>query len=294
MSRGRRAFVWAWSAAGAMPLSARSTGSPRGSTTSTNWWRDAFPQRPEKALASAADLGVPRAYASFAEMAAREARRKDGIEAVAIVTPNHMHAPVAMQFLKRRHPCDLRQAADRDPGRGEAAGQGGRGQRRVFALTHNYTGYPMVRQARPWCRPATWARSAWCRWNTRRTGWPNRMEQTGHKQADWRTDPAAPGRAAVDRRHRDPCLQPGGLCHRADTSGTGRRPDRFVPGRRVDDNAHVMLRYQGGARGMLWCSRWRPAMKTPCACGSMAPRAGSNGRRRTRTTCGSRPWASRG
>jgi len=62
-----------------------------------------FSSNAEKSMASGADLGVDpkRTYASFAEMAAREARRRDGIEAVAIVTPNHMHAPVAMQFLRR-------------------------------------------------------------------------------------------------------------------------------------------------------------------------------------------------
>ena len=60
-----------------------------------------FSSDPDRAAASAADLGVARSYASFAEMAVKESRRKDGIEAVAIVTPNHMHAPVALQFLKR-------------------------------------------------------------------------------------------------------------------------------------------------------------------------------------------------
>ena len=60
-----------------------------------------FSSNPEKSLASAADLGVARAYSSFEDMAARESRRKDGIEVVAVVTPNHMHAPVAMQFIKR-------------------------------------------------------------------------------------------------------------------------------------------------------------------------------------------------
>ncbi|OZA00482.1 MAG: oxidoreductase, partial [Rhodobacterales bacterium 17-64-5] len=65
----------------------------------------AFSADPDRAAASAADLGVARSYTSYAEMARREARRKDGIEAVAIVTPNHLHAPVAAEFLKRQKFC---------------------------------------------------------------------------------------------------------------------------------------------------------------------------------------------
>ena len=90
----------------------------------------AFSSDPERSAASAADLGVARSYGSFAEMAQKEARRKDGIEAVAIVTPNHMHAPVALRISETRHPCDLRQTADRHPARGQKAGQGRRGLRR--------------------------------------------------------------------------------------------------------------------------------------------------------------------
>ena len=75
--------------------------------------------------------------------------RKNGIEAVAIVTPNHMHAPAARAFLKRRHPRDLRQAADRDAGaRRRSSPKLAAESDALFVLTHNYTGYPMVRQAR--------------------------------------------------------------------------------------------------------------------------------------------------
>ncbi len=84
-----------------------------------------FSSDPDKALASAADLGVARAYTSFADMAAREARRRDGIEAVAIVTPNHMHAPVAMQFLKR----GIHVICDKPLTATQASGQGRRGER---------------------------------------------------------------------------------------------------------------------------------------------------------------------
>jgi predicted dehydrogenase len=75
-------------------------------------------------LGRAVGLAEDRIYDDFAAMAQREARLKDGIEAVAIVTPNHLHYPVAREFLEARHPRHLRQAADRDAGRREAACEG--------------------------------------------------------------------------------------------------------------------------------------------------------------------------
>src|SRR6478672_2102814 len=104
----------------------------------------------KRALASAAELGLPpeRSYGSYAEMAEAEAKRDDGIEAVSIVTPNHMHAPVATAFLKAGihvicdKPLSLNAAEARDLVK--LAKKSGK----IFALTHNYTGYPMIRQAR--------------------------------------------------------------------------------------------------------------------------------------------------
>ena len=80
---------------------------------------------PEKARESGRALGLAedRTYDDFATMAKREARRKNGIEAVAIVTPNHMHAPGRARVPEARHPRHLRQAADRDAAGGEAAGE---------------------------------------------------------------------------------------------------------------------------------------------------------------------------
>src|SRR5688500_12746347 len=105
---------------------------------------------PERAKASGRELGLKedRCYGSFEEMARREPRLRDGIEAVAIVTPNNMHFPVAKAFLQRgiHVICDkpltttLREARRL----AELVEKSGK----VFALTHNYTGYPMVRQAR--------------------------------------------------------------------------------------------------------------------------------------------------
>ena len=105
---------------------------------------------PEKARESGRALGLAedRTYDDFATMAKREARRKNGVEAVAIVTPNHMHAPAAREFLKRgiHVICDKPLTATLPEARrlAKIAAESDA----LFILTHNYTGYPMIRQAR--------------------------------------------------------------------------------------------------------------------------------------------------
>ena len=104
-------------------------------------------------------------------MAQARSGRADGIDAVSIVTPNDIHWPAAKAFLEARHPRHLRQAADHDAGRREALAALVAEPARVFVLTHNYTGYPMVRQAREMVADGlARRRSASCRPSTRRTG----------------------------------------------------------------------------------------------------------------------------
>ena len=191
-----------------------------------------------------------RTTTTSATMAKREARRKNGIEAVAIVTPNHMHAPVASRVPEARHPRDLRQAADRDPGRGEEAREGCPAELDVlFVLTHNYTGYPMVRQARAMVADgAARGRSASCRWNMRRTGWRRRSRRPARKQAGWRTDPAQSGAGGSTGDIGTHAFNLGELRDRVWTLEQLLAADlqSFVPGRKLDDNGHVLLRFQGG------------------------------------------------
>ena len=214
-----------------------------------------FSSTAEKSLASAADLGVPRAYASFAEMAAREARRKDGIEAVAIVTPNHMHAPVAMQFLRRgiHVICDKPLTATLAEAKRLAKAAADSGV--VFALTHNYTGYPMVRHARAMVQAGELGGIRVVQVEYPQDWLAEPVEQTGQKQADWRTDPARSGAGGSTGDIGTHAFNLAGFVTGLQVEELAADLQRFVPGRRVDDNAHVMLRYQGGARGMLWCSQ---------------------------------------
>ena len=214
-----------------------------------------FSSDAERGAASAADLGVARSYDSFADMAAREARRKDGIEAVAIVTPNHMHAPVALQFLKRgiHVICDKPLTHNLSEAKKLAKAAADSGV--VFALTHNYTGYPMIRQAKDLVQTGVLGDIRLVQVEYAQDWLTEPVEQTGQKQADWRTDPARSGAGGATGDIGTHAFNLANFVSGLTLDSLSADLQSFVAGRRVDDNAHVMLRYQGGARGMLWCSQ---------------------------------------
>ena len=212
----------------------------------------AFSSDAERSAASAADLGVARSYGSFAEMAAREARRKDGIEAVAIVTPNHMHAPVALQFLKRgiHVICDKPLTATLPEAKRLAKAAEASGV--VFALTHNYTGYPMIRQAKAMIAAGDLGEIRLVQVEYVQD-WL--AEPVDNKQADWRTDPARSGAGGSTGDIGTHAFNLANFVSGLTLAELSADLQSFVPGRRVDDNGHVLLRYTSGARGMLWCSQ---------------------------------------
>ncbi len=215
---------------------------------------------PEKACRSAAALGLApeRAYASFTEMARAEAARPDGIEAVAIVTPNHMHAPVAAAFLEAgiHVICDKPLATSLAEAR--RLQELATARRRLFAVTYNYIGYPLVRHAQALIAAGALGEIRIVQVEYPQDWLTEPVEDTGQKQAAWRTDPAQAGRGG--------CLGDIGT-HAFHLAGfvTGMQPAElaadlatFVAGRRLDDNVHIMLRYASGARGMLWASQVAP------------------------------------
>ena len=215
----------------------------------------AFSSDPERSAASAADLGVARSYGSFAEMATREARRKDGIEAVAIVTPNHMHAPVAMEFLKRgiHVICDKPLTATLPEAKKLAKAAEASGA--IFALTHNYTGYPMIRQAREMIAAGVLGDIRLVNVEYIQDWLSEPVEATGQKQADWRTDPARSGAGGSTGDIGTHAFNLANFVSGLTLDELSADLQSFVPGRRLDDNGHVMMRYSSGARGMLWCSQ---------------------------------------
>jgi predicted dehydrogenase len=220
----------------------------------------ALSSTPEKAKRSGKALGLApdRIYGDYETMARAEAGRPDGIEAVAIVTPNHMHFPVAKAFLQRgiHVICDKPLTATLKEAKklAELAEKSGC----VFALTHNYTGYPMVRQAREMVQkgelgPVQLVHAEYVQdWLT------TKVETTGHKQAEWRTDPARSGVGGAvgdigTHAYNLACFVSG-----LDAESISADLQSFVKGRKLDDNVHVMLRYGNGARGMIWASQVAP------------------------------------
>lgn len=219
----------------------------------------AFSSDPEKSKASGADLFLPpgRVYGSFQEMITEEKKLPDGerMDFVSIVTPNHVHFPPAKMALEHGFSvvCDKPLSFNTEEAlelqqRVESTGL-------LFALTHNYTGYPMVKQARAMVRDGQFGK-------IRKVivaypqGWlSTRLEATNQKQASWRTDPKRSGAAgamgdigthAENLAEYITGLKITKLCADLHT---------FVDGRQLDDDGSVLLRFDNGARGILYATQ---------------------------------------
>ncbi|MEZ4893416.1 MAG: Gfo/Idh/MocA family oxidoreductase [Saprospiraceae bacterium] len=219
----------------------------------------AFSSDPERSKASGAELGLPpdRCYATFKDMIQREKRLKPErrMQFVSIVTPNHVHfAPAKMALQNGFHViCDkpvafsLKEALALE----KIVEKSGL----IFALTHNYTGYPMVKQAKSMIKTGELGKlrkivveypQGWLSTN---------LESSGQKQAAWRTDPKRSGIAgamgdigshAENLAEYITGLKIKEIC--ADIS-------IFVPGRQLDDDGNVLLRFEGCAKGILHASQ---------------------------------------
>jgi predicted dehydrogenase len=211
----------------------------------------------ERGRAAAVELHITpeRAYGSFSEMAAAESKRTDRIDAVSIVTPNHVHFAPAKAFLEAgiHVICDkpLTTTVEDALGLAEIVHRSGL----IFGLTHNYTGYPLVRQAKEMIEAGELGRIRVVQVEYAQDWLTTPVEATGQKQAVWRTDPAQSGPAGSlgdigTHAYNLACFVTGLRCEQvaADVS-------IFVPGRRLDDNVQTLLRFDGGARGMLWASQ---------------------------------------
>jgi predicted dehydrogenase len=219
-----------------------------------------FSSDPETSRASGADLGLDpgRVYGDFEAMAAREARLKDGIEAVAIVTPNHMHLGPARAFMKRgiHVICDKPLTATlADAKKLVAAAEKSEA---LFILTHNYTAYPLIRQARAMVAAGEIGAVRVVQVEYAQDWLTEPLEGTGQKQAAWRTDPARSGAGGATGDIGTHAANLACFVTGQAVEGLSADLQAWVPGRRVDDNAHVLLRFSGGARGMLWCSQVAP------------------------------------
>ncbi|HUL63964.1 MAG TPA: Gfo/Idh/MocA family oxidoreductase [Burkholderiaceae bacterium] len=219
----------------------------------------ALSSRADIARASGHDLGLrdDRIHTSWEGLLEHELSLPghERIDLVCIVTPNHLHYDVAKQFVEAgvHVVCDKplvhTSAQANDLVRSVAR------QKVVFGVTYNYTGYPMVREARAMVHAGAIGpiRKVIVEYNQ---GWLARpLETTGHKQAEWRTDPARSGVAGAMGdigSHAENLvstvtgLEIESLCADLTT---------FIPGRRLDDDGSVLLRFKGGARGVLLASQ---------------------------------------
>ena len=217
----------------------------------------ALSSTPEKSRRSAAGLGIApdRAYDDFAAMAKAEAARPDGIEAVAIVTPNHMHAPAALAFLE----AGIHVISDKPLTTSLAEAQrlqdAARKSGLIFALTHNYTGYPLIRHARSLVEAGELGDIRIVQVEYPQDWLTNPIEGTGHKQAEWRADPARAGAGGAIGDIGTHAYNLADFVVGIEVEQLCAQLTSFVPGRRLDDDVQVMLRYRNGARGFLWASQ---------------------------------------
>ncbi|MCY4152376.1 MAG: Gfo/Idh/MocA family oxidoreductase [Aestuariivita sp.] len=215
----------------------------------------ALSSTPSRSRESGEALGLDRVYDDYKQMAIREARLKAGVEVVAIVTPNDSHYPIAREFLKRgiHVICDKPLTSTLDDA--NKLLKTVNNNKAIFVLSHNYTCYPLIRQAREMVTSGYLGQIRVVQveyvqdWLT---------EVVNNKQAEWRTDPMRSGEGGA-------IGDIGTHAYNLVRFVTGLKVEQvsadlqaFVVGRLLDDNAHVMLRFEDGVRGMLWASQVAP------------------------------------
>ncbi len=219
-----------------------------------------FASTPERARAAAGPLHVDatRAYGGFEEMARAEAARADGVDVVSIVTPNHLHVPVARAFLEAGIDviCDKPLAVT--AAEAEALADLVTASGHVFVLTHNYSGYPMVRHARQMVAAGALGRVRLVQVEYAQDWLTLPLEADGQKQAAWRSDPARSGPAGCVGDIGSHAMHLAGFVSGLSLHSLCAELTRVVDGRVLDDNAQMLLRFEGGARGGLWASQVAP------------------------------------
>src|SRR5258708_28668143 len=210
---------------------------------------------PERAATSAQAWFLPRSYASFEEMARAEASLPDGIDFVMVTTPNHLHYPAARAFLEHGIHVVCDKPMTFTLAEAKALVQLVEQKQLVFALTHTYTGYPAVHQARHLVQQGELGTIRKVLVEYIQDWLMEPQERSGNKQAEWRTDPARSGIAGCVGdigTHGENLLsyitglKIAAVCADLTT---------FVEGRLLDDDANILLRLENGGKGVLTCSQ---------------------------------------
>ena len=217
----------------------------------------ALSSEPTRARSSALEIGIAadRAYGSYSEMFDLEAKRHDRIDAVAIVTPNHVHFPVAKLALERGFHVICDKPLTTTTADASTLCDLVRQTGLIFCVTHNYTGYPLVRQARSMIAEGLLGDIRNVQVEYAQSWLAEPLEETGQKQASWRTDPAQSGAGGcigdIGTHALNLAVYVTGLKLQSLLADL----QTFVPGRRLDDNVQILLRFTGGASGLLWASQ---------------------------------------
>jgi predicted dehydrogenase len=195
-----------------------------------------------------------RVYGDFAEMAAREAARPDGIEVVAIATPPQLHFPVAKAFLERGIDVICEKPMTRDLGEARELARLVEANGRLFCLTHCYTGYPMVRQARAMARAGELGQIRLVEAELAAGDPGVSSEPEDPDKRHWRFRAASMGKGAIlgevaSHAHHIVAYVTG-----LDVTAVSAELTTFVPRREVYDNSYVTARFDNGARGRIWGS----------------------------------------
>ncbi len=211
---------------------------------------------PEKSKRSGVALGLAadRVYPTVEALIAGEAKRPDGVEVVSVVTPNHMHYPQSAALLE----AGLDVICDKPLTTNLADAQKlvalASAKKRLLGVTFNYTGYPMIRLARSLIAEGRFGKLRVLQVEYPQGWLATALEKTGQKQASWRTDPKQAGAGALG--------DIGSHAFQLAEFVTGEQVVELmadvcaiVPGRPIDDNVNVLLRFGNGARGSLWASQ---------------------------------------
>lgn len=200
-------------------------------------------------------IAQDRIYKTYQEMAEKEASRSDGIDVVSIVTPNHLHVPVAKIFadvginiicdkplaLTSEEAIELKNIIEN--------------RKLIFALTHNYTGYPMIRHARSLIQKGDLGSIRVIQAEYPQDWLTTKVEDSGLKQAEWRTDPNRSGRGGCIGDIGTHAFNLIRFVSRLEVEELSSDIHTFVKGRLLDDNAQIMLRFKGNAKGSIWSSQ---------------------------------------
>lgn len=215
---------------------------------------------PIRAKESAKQLGISedRSYADYQEMAKQEASKPDGIDVVSIVTPNHMHFPIAKAFLEagihvicdKPMTCTLDEATQLK----SIVEQSGK----LFVLTHNYSAYPMVRQAQKMVQDGRLGKIRLIHVEYLQDWLTTATEHSGNKQAQWRTDPSKSGPAGCLGDIGTHAFNLARFISGLKLKSLSAELTTFVQGRLLDDNVHAMLRFEDEVKGMMWTTQVAP------------------------------------